>query len=139
MALNPDCPLAIFRPENDRRSGSVGPESGEPGAFSTGHGQHQAVLAGVPMPRSANGQHQAMKGGQRRLDSGTQHGLTIAQLGHNWAQLGSDSIYFSQGLPGASGSGASGSGLRGHGASGSRGFAGLRGASGSSLNTVRLA
>ena len=53
---------------NDRRSGGVGPETGEPSAFSTGHGPHQAVLAGVVVPRATDGQHQAMEGGQRMLE-----------------------------------------------------------------------
>ena len=61
---------------NDGWSGSVGPEAGEPSAFSSGHGEHQAVLAGIVVPGTADGQYQAMQGGERMLDSEAQDGLT---------------------------------------------------------------
>lgn len=48
--LIPDNPLASFRPMNDRRSRSIGPETAEPCAFLAGHRKHQAILAGVLMP-----------------------------------------------------------------------------------------
>jgi hypothetical protein len=75
VPVNPDCPLATLRSLNDRGSGGVGPKTGEPGAFSTGHGQHQAVPAGIVVPRATDSQHQAMEGGQRMLNACTQHSL----------------------------------------------------------------
>jgi len=30
------------------------PQTGEPGAFAAGHGEYQAVLAGVLVPRTAD-------------------------------------------------------------------------------------
>ena len=50
ITFNPDNPLASFRPMNDRRSRSIGPETAEPCAFLAGHSKHQAILAGVLMP-----------------------------------------------------------------------------------------
>jgi hypothetical protein len=61
--FNPDCPLATLRSLNDRGSRGVGPKTGEPGAFSPGHGERQFVLTGIMVPRPTDGQHQAMEGG----------------------------------------------------------------------------
>ena len=74
--FNPDCPLAGMQRRGDGRCGCVGPETREPRPFSAGHGQHKPVLAGIGVPRPADGQHQAMQGGKRVLDSGAHHGLT---------------------------------------------------------------
>ncbi len=71
----PDCPLAILQRMNDRRSRSDGPESGEPGAFSARCGQHQTVLDGGMVPRTADGQQQTVTGGKGTRGSGTQSGL----------------------------------------------------------------
>ena len=76
VLFNPDCPLATLQPMNDRRSGGIGPQAGEPGAFSAWHAEHEAVLGGISVPEAADGQHQAMQGEKRVLDSGAHHGLT---------------------------------------------------------------
>ena len=59
--LNPDYPLAATEPWDDGRSGGVGPESGEPGAFPAGHGKQLALLFRIGVPGSADGQDQAVQ------------------------------------------------------------------------------
>ncbi len=61
---------------NDGWSRSVDQKLGESGTFLTGYGNRQAILAGFLAPLCANGQHQAMQGGQRMLYPGAQDGLT---------------------------------------------------------------
>ena len=60
---------------NNRWSGGVGPEAGEPRAFAAGQGKHQSVLTGALVPGGADGEDQAVQGGKRVLDSGAQYSL----------------------------------------------------------------